>query len=221
MTELEIDAQAKIIWNYLRMRQSIKKADAIFVLCSIDDRVAEFGAQLFLAGYGKWLIFSGGTAHQDDLLKTDYAGSEAEHFASIAIKLGVPKNKILIEDQAKNTGQNVKFVNVLLKEKNLHCKSFILVQKPYMERRTFATFKKQWPVPTTKIFVTSPPIQYENYFNVDNTKKQVINIMVGDLQRVLEYPRLGFQIKQPVPAKVLRAYEKLVNAGFDEHLIAK
>ena len=45
--------------------------------------------------------------------------------------------------------------------------------------------------------------------------------MVGDLQRIREYPKLGYQIEQEIPAKVWRAYEKLGAAGYDKHLIAK
>jgi len=43
--------------------------------------------------------------------------------------------------------------------------------------------------------------------------------MVGDLQRIREYPRMGFQIEQEIPAEVRAAYEALVAAGYDRHLI--
>jgi uncharacterized SAM-binding protein YcdF (DUF218 family) len=221
LTESEVDGQAKIIWDYLLLHEQPEKCDAVFVLCSIDERVAEYGAQLFLDGFGTWLIFSGGVAHDEDLLKTSYDKSEAEHFADIAITKGVPANKIIVESQAQNTGQNVEFTYKLLKEKGLKLESFLLVQKPYMERRTFATFKKQWPDVDAKIFVTSPRISFEDYFNETNPKKLIINIMVGDLQRIREYPKLGFQIEQEIPDEVWAAYEKLVAAGFDKHLIAK
>jgi uncharacterized SAM-binding protein YcdF (DUF218 family) len=221
MTDTEIDQQAKIIWDYMQLHQPPEKADAVFVLCSIDERVAEYGARLFLDGYGARLIFSGGTAHQDDLLKTSYDKSEAEHFADIAIARGVQADKIIVENKAQNTGQNIEFTYKLLQARNLRLRSFVLVQKPYMERRTFATFKKRWPGTDTEIFVTSPRIGYSDYFNDANPKELIINIMVGDLQRIREYPKLGFQIEQKIPAEVWSAYEKLVAAGFARHLIAK
>lgn len=46
---------------------------------------------------------------------------------------------------------------------NLKLNSFILVQKPYMDRRTFATFRKQWP--EAECIVTSPQLSYEDYGN--------------------------------------------------------
>jgi hypothetical protein len=43
--------------------------------------------------------------------------------------------------------------------------------------------------------------------------------MVGDLQRIREYPARGFQVAQDIPADVWAAFEALVAAGFDRHLI--
>jgi hypothetical protein len=47
----------------------------------------------------------------------------------------------------------------------------------------------------------------------------VVSIMVGDLQRIRLYPQKGFQIAQDIPDDVWRAYESLVAAGYDKHLI--
>lgn len=215
----EVDNLAKKIWDYMLMNQPLKKADAILVLGSIDERVVEYAADLFLKGYGEWMIFSGGVAHGEDLLKVSWEGSEAEHFAQIALRHGVPKKRILIEDQAQNTGQNIEFTYKLLQDKGLRVQSLILAHKPYMERRTYATFKKQWPDEHVDFTVTSPPIPYENYFNEANQKETVINIMVGDLQRIREYPKLGFQIEQDIPEDVWRAFEQLVKLGYNKHLI--
>ena len=103
----EVDQLAKTIWDYMLMEQPLHKCDAILVLCSIDERVAEYAARLFLDGHGDYLVFSGGVAHGEDLLKVTWEGSEAEHFANIAIRTGVSKDKILIENHAQNTGANI------------------------------------------------------------------------------------------------------------------
>jgi hypothetical protein len=47
----------------------------------------------------------------------------------------------------------------------------------------------------------------------------VINIMVGDLQRIRIYAEKGFQVPQPIPAEVWNAYERLVSLGFDQQLV--
>ena len=47
----------------------------------------------------------------------------------------------------------------------------------------------------------------------------VISIMVGDLQRIRLYAEKGFQIHQDIPDDVWQAYEELVSAGYDRHLV--
>ena len=105
----------------------------------------------------------------------------------------------------------------ILKEKNLDLNSVIAVQKPYMERRSYATFKKLWP--DKKLAVTSPQISFEEYYNDEIPLEKVINIMVGDLQRIKIYPEKGFQIFQEIPDEVWLAYEQLVGLGYDKHLV--
>ena len=210
----QVDKLAKIIWDYHKMNNRLKKADCLLVLGSNDIRVAEWGAKLFLKGYAPYIIFSGGTGV---LTKNIYNKPEAEAFAEIAIRKGVPKDKILIENKSGNTGENIEFTQKLLEEKNLIFNSFILVQKPYMERRSFATFRRLCP---EKYFiVSSPPISYKNYPNEIIPKDLFINIMVGDLQRIKLYGETGFQIPQEIPEKVWQAYEKLVELGYNKHLV--
>lgn len=217
---MSVDHCAKVIWNYMNIRQELRKADAVFVLGSTDDRIAQYGAKLFLQGYGDWLIISGGIAHKNDLLRTSWGEkTEAAHFASIAEACGVPRQKMLLEERAKNTGDNMKLAYQLIQKKNLPIKSFVVVQKPFMLRRTYATFMKQWPGVEKDFIVTGPNVTFEEYFDEVNNKDRVINVMVGDLQRIKEYPKLGFQIEQEIPREVWDAYEKLVAAGYTKHLI--
>jgi hypothetical protein len=47
----------------------------------------------------------------------------------------------------------------------------------------------------------------------------VIAQMVGDLDRVITYPALGFTIEQDVPEAVMAAFEALVDAGYRSRLV--
>ncbi|GJC96287.1 DUF218 domain-containing protein [Colletotrichum higginsianum] len=214
-TTTQIDIDAKVIYNYHRMGMPLYPATAVFCLCSLDKRVAARAAQLFLDGYGEYLIYSGGVGK---LTEGRFTEPEAEVFAGIARKLGVPDDKIIVEPRSGNTGENVRFTYDLLKQRGLGTKSFVLVQKPYMERRTYATFRKQWPDEATNFTVASPSLEFEEYPDADNPKELVINIMVGDLVRIREYPKRGFQIEQEIPKKVWEANERLIAAGFSGHL---
>ena len=211
----ETIAAAKKLWDYHHVDYTLEKSDCILVLGSHDLRVAERAAELYLQGWAPIIIFSGGLGRlTQDLWKI----SEAESFAAIAEKLGVPKEDILIENRSTNTGENILFTQQLLQKKNIDPQSFIVVQKPYMERRSFATFKKHWP--DKKLIVTSPQISFDNYPNEEMPLEKVINIMVGDLQRIKIYPEKGFQIFQEIPGDVWLAYEQLVALGYDNDLIA-
>lgn len=209
------DILAKVIWDYHHIKNTVKKSDAIFVLCSHDIRVARRAVELYLKGLASYIIFSGGFGR---LTKGVFNRPEADLFAELAIKLGIPKKNILIENKSTNTGENIEFTKKLLKEKGLDFKTFILVQKPYMERRTYATFKKIWP--EKSFVVTSPQLSFEEYTSSGEIPKDdVINIMVGDIQRIKEYPKLGFQIDQEIPSEVWDAYKELVLMGYTSHLI--
>ncbi|MGD1978148.1 MAG: hypothetical protein PVJ98_02040, partial [Akkermansiaceae bacterium] len=51
------------------------------------------------------------------------------------------------------------------------------------------------------------------------TLEVLANIMVGDLQRIMCYPDMGFMIAQEIPKEVKEAWQLLVDEGFDGHLI--
>lgn len=188
------------------------------MLCSHDEAVAERGAALFLEGWAPWLIYSGGLGA---ITKTLWTEAEADLFARIALEMGVPAANLLIENKSTNTGENILFTKALLAEREIDPQKFILVQKPYMERRSYATFRKFWP--EKEAIVTSPVASFceylDKYTNSALSKDQVVSIMVGDLQRIKLYPALGYQISQEIPDDVWAAYQELISAGYDQHLI--
>jgi uncharacterized SAM-binding protein YcdF (DUF218 family) len=214
----EISELAERLWDYHHMNHVLERSDVILVLCSHDTAVAERGAQVYREGWAPLLVFSGGLGV---ITKNLWSAPEAELFAEIARRMGVPDERILVESRSTNTGENVRFTRKLLAARGLEPQSLILVQKPYMERRTFATVKNYWPGP--RVVVTSPQVSFEEYLesysNRALTEDDVVGIMVGDLQRVRLYPEKGFQIPQEIPADVWAAYEELVRAGYDKHLI--
>lgn len=214
MIDAQILHHAKKLWDYHHMNHTLVKSDCILVLGSHDTRVAERGAELYLQGWARLLIFSGGLGN---FTKDLWVEKEADLFAKIALQMGVPQDAILVENRSTNTGENILFTQQLLKEKNLDLQSFIVVQKPYMERRSYATFKKHWP--DKLLSVTSPQISFENYPNEDIPMQRVINIMAGDLQRIKFYPEKGFQVYQEIPDDVWQSFEALVAAGYDQHLM--
>lgn len=214
MTDQQISHDADLVYRYHQMGMAVKPADAIFCLCSLDTRVAARAAQLYLDGMAPYLVYSGDSGK---LTEGRFIKSEADVFADVARAMGVPDDRIIVEPRATNTGENVRFTHALLRDMGVRADSLILVQKPYMERRTYATFEKQWPAPAD-FTVTSPRFSFAEYPDAQNPRDLVINVMVGDLVRIRDYPARGFQTEQDIPVDVWDAMLRLVRAGYDGHL---
>ena len=211
---MSVDAWARTLWDYHHVHHALEKADCIIALGSHDTRVAERAAEVFLEGWAPLLVCSG---HLGALTGGMWTRSEAAVFADVAAARGVPRDRILLEDRSTNTGENVTFSRRLLAERGLEPRTAIAVQKPYMERRTLATFQARWP--ELDVRVTSPQLGFDDYPAGDIRKDDVIHIMVGDLQRLVVYGRKGWSVPQEVPPEVLEAYDRLVAAGYTRRLL--
>jgi uncharacterized SAM-binding protein YcdF (DUF218 family) len=209
----QIVESAQLIWDYHQLGHSIGSADLIFVLGSHDPRVAERAAGLYMDGVAPRILMSGGFGN---FTRGTFEKPEADLFAEIAISKGVPSEHILIENRSTNTGENVLFSKRLLVDRGLEVQSLVAVQKPYMERRTYATIRKQWP--DVRVSVTSPQLSFDAYCGPGFPVERIIHIMVGDLHRIMTYPSKGFQILQEIPEGVEAAYQYLLSEGFDSHL---
>lgn len=202
---------ARIIWDYHCLGQSPAPADAIVALGTNDLRVGEYAAELYLGGFAPTLVCSGGVAHADDLLATAWGRTEAEVFAEVAVERGVPRDRIVLETRATNTAENFRYTRRLIQP------AFIVIAvKPFMQRRVAATIAVEWP--EVAYSMGSPPLTLDEYFTPDLTPDKVINIMVGDTQRIWLYADRGWAAPQPVPPEVKNAFDGLVKLGYDQHL---
>lgn len=122
----DVEYDARLLYKYHRMNMPIQQsADAIFTLCSFDLRVAHCAVDLFNCGQGQYLIFSGGYG---EITSELFDKPEAEVFADVALKRGVPEEKIILETKSTNTGENVRFTYELLHTMGLEPGRMILVQ---------------------------------------------------------------------------------------------
>ncbi|HHF2922163.1 TPA: YdcF family protein [Vibrio alginolyticus] len=201
------------LWDYMQLKHELKPADCLFVMCSNDLRVAEHAAKLYHQKLAPLIVFSGGEGRFTDGL---FEKSEAETFAEIAKMSGVPSEAILLETESTNSGENVRFTEQRLKEEGKQCSSFILVQKPFMERRAIATFEKQWQSPYTQLQVSSAALPFFEYINEDMPLMMVLEALMEDFSRVKSYPEKGFQTEQNIPQQVESSYQVLLERfGFD------
>ncbi|MFB7669513.1 YdcF family protein [Kitasatospora sp. NPDC056138] len=208
-------ADAALIWDFHQMKHDARPCDAAIGLGSHDLGVPAYAAELYHMGLFKTLVFTGGPnpTHPER-----FPRGEAVHFTEHAVELGVPCEAVLQEPNARNTGQNIEFSRRVLAEAGIEVRSVMLIAMPYMERRAFATCRKVWP--EVEVVCASTPMALDDYVKVIGDDKLVIDNLVGDLQRVIEYPPFGFAIEQEVPKVVHDAYERLLADGFDSRLLS-
>ncbi|MFD7786738.1 YdcF family protein [Streptomyces nojiriensis] len=206
--------RAELIWDYHQMRHDLVPVDVAIGLGSHDLGVAAASADLYRAGLFPVLVFTGGNS---PTTRARFPRGEAVHFREHALELGVPDSAILVEPSAANTGQNITFTRDLLAANGITPKTVLLVSKPYMERRSFATARKLWP--EVEVLCASEPLELDDYLKSIGDEKLVLDMLVGDLQRVIEYPEHGFAIAQEVPEDVYDAYESLLRDGFTSRVI--
>jgi hypothetical protein len=127
-------------------------ADALFAFgCDLTE-IPELAAQIFHQKLCNILLFSGGVGHATDNLRKNahekYGmdcenSAEAEIMAEIAVRfLHVPKEKVYIEKDSTNSGENAEFSIGLLRRNNIPLKSVLLLQDPMMQQRShLATLK--------------------------------------------------------------------------------
>jgi uncharacterized SAM-binding protein YcdF (DUF218 family) len=207
-------ADAELIWDYHQMHHPLRPCAAAIGLGSHDLGVATLAADLYHAGLFPVLVFSGANS---PTTAARFPRGEAVHYAERAIALGVPADAIIIEPRATNTGQNIEFSRAAFVAKGIDAESVMLVSKPYMQRRAYATARKLWP--EADVVCVSENLSFHDYVKSIGEERLVIDMLVGDLQRVIEYPERGFAVVQDVPARVTDAYERLIAAEYDSRLM--
>lgn len=206
---------AEVIWGFHQMGHEVRPCEVAIGLGSHDLGVAEYAAELYRAELFPVVVFTGATS---PTTLARFPRGEAVHYQEHALELGVPADAILVEPRATNTGTNMTLSREVLAGAGLHPTSALLICKPYMQRRAFATAGKVWP--ELDVVCASEPLSLPDYVKSIGDENLVIDMLVGDLQRVIEYPKQGFATEQDVPQAVGSAYCRLVEHGFTSRLIA-
>jgi uncharacterized SAM-binding protein YcdF (DUF218 family) len=205
---------AETLWRYHQLDHPIRACDAAIALGSHDLGVATCAAQFYHRKLFPIIVFTGGTSATT---RDRFPRGEAIHYREHALALGVPEAVVLVEPAATNTGANITRSRSILEAAGYHPASILLICKPYAQRRSYATVRKVWP--EVDVVCASESTSYPDYVAGIGDEHLVISMMVGDVQRILEYPVLGFTIPQAVPQPVADAYSRLRNAGFDTRRI--
>ncbi|MFD9550109.1 YdcF family protein [Nocardia salmonicida] len=205
------------LWQYNQLDHDIRPSDVGIGLGSHDLGVATHTAQLYQTGMFPLIVFTGANG---PTTVERFPRGEAEHYREHAIEQGVPSEAILLEPRATNTSENIDFTRAVLADHGLaeSIQSATLISRPYQQRRSYAIFRKHWP--EIEVICSSLPLELEDYIAAIGDADRVIDMLVGDTQRIWLYPERGRAIEQDVPTAVKDAYERLVNAGYISRLLA-
>lgn len=176
--------------------------------------VAVWTAELYHQGLFPLVVFTGANA---PTTVDRFPRGEAVHYRERAIEEGVPDEVIRVEPKARNTGENMTLIRDLLAAEGVTPESATLVSRPYQERRAFATCRKLWP--ELDLVCTSQQVELDAYAAGIGDIPRMINVMVGDTQRMRLYAENGYAIYQDIPDDVQASYQRLVDAGYTRHLV--
>ncbi|MGO1048694.1 YdcF family protein [Crossiella sp. CA198] len=204
----------ELLWDFHLLDSGSVTADLLLVLGSHDLRVAEHAAGLYLDRAAPLAVVTGGAGK---VTGGQWRETEAVRYARTMRARGVPADRILLEENSTNTGDNFDYSRKLVAGHGLSPASGIIVCKPYMARRALATAAVRWP--ELHWSARPPRGAVWAYPTAETPLDRMINLMVGDLQRLRVYAARGFQAPVEIPEPVWQAYERLAAGGFDQFVI--
>ena len=210
----EVRADVETLWRYHDMHHELRPCDVGIGLGSHDLGVAVGATRLFQAGLFPWIVFTGANA---PTTVERFPRGEAVHYREYAVDQGVPPEAILVEPRATNTAENLKFSRALLAERRIPVESVLIMSRPYQQRRAYATCRLVWP--EVEVVCASNPLELDDYVRSIGDARRVVDMLVGDTQRIEVYAQRGFAIPQEMPDEVQAAFERLVAAGYTSRLI--
>lgn len=210
-----VRAHAERLFRYHDVSEPPVPADVIVGLGSYQLAVADHCARLHQDGVAPLVLFTGGLGNWT---RDVFVRPEAAEFRDRAMRAGVPETAILVEPEARNLGENVTMTRRLLDTLGIAVGRIALVTKRNTTRRARLTFRRAWPEVAAGF--QGPGLHWTEQAMPPRGADDIVDEMVGDLQRILVYPSLGHQVPDRVPRDVLASYRALVEAGYDRHLIA-
>lgn len=191
-TRLPSEAEIADINAKHLIRTPIRPADLLFVFGTREDvaRRVDEALRLWRAGLFRWAIVSGGLTPGSEL-------SECEIIRSAMIARGIPAEKILKEDRAMNTGENVIFslpvIDAALGLKNI--RSVICLGNSWTARRYPMTLHRHWPE-VEKMLVTVD--SFATPRELWHTDPEFRRRMLSEWDKIEPYRAKGFIAEWPV-----------------------
>lgn len=204
---------AKIIFDYLYVKQPPQKADAVMGFGHFDLKIPRRCAELYIKKYATKILFTGGVGAGS----ADFKYPEAIEFKNLVLKEfpQIPENDIITEPDSTNTGENLRFMQKVLTELNPEftlengIKKVLKVSNAYRQRRAYLTCKKEFP----QVEFINTPAETTFYREVELYKSKgqdLLRHLSGEMERMLIYPAFNYIVADKIPEEVLQAYKLLM-----------
>ena len=168
----------KRINEFIFIEDEIKKPDIILIPGSSQEALAIKAAEIFKKYNVKYIVVSG-------YFNEKIQQTEARFLSEILIQLGVPSEKILLEETASNTLENAEKSFELLCKKNIAYENVVLVCKNYHAKRAKLTYEKIFknhPISVVPV-IDDRNVYKDSWFNDEITTKLVIS----ELHKIKNY----------------------------------
>ncbi|NMB57431.1 YdcF family protein [Candidatus Beckwithbacteria bacterium] len=186
------------LWDYLRINDPIKEADAAFIFGEENITPVIKAAELYRLGCVKQLFFN---SKKGTFGNPEWQKDEAEIYHYELLKQGVPKSIQHWQGLATNTLEEVQFAIPMMKNAGIDPKNVILIALPIHQRRAWATMQKQ-----------NPTIEF---INIPSDQQLIINQttldrIISEMARFDKYANKGDIIKQKIPKTVEKAWKTIL-----------
>lgn len=221
MINKEIVQALEEIWNYMKIDMKIEKSDLIIGCGCLNLEIPVKCADLLKENYAQNILFSGGLGK----LTTDkFQKTEAEIFKDIAIEKGIEPRKIYLEKESTNTGDNFSFSLKIIEKYKIKSDKIIIVHNNLSQRRTLSAAKAR--IKNKEISITSPNKTFSQFIeklnnSTEEEQYRIISVIVGDIQRLIIFPQLGWQTENEVPEIIIADYYKLKKLGYNKYIFDK
>ena len=185
------------ISDFIFMKDTPQNSDVIFIPGTSQSAVSETAAELYCAGWAKYVLPSGmysgkrGKFASEKIDNPRYAGDYAtdfEYCRYILMENGVPESAILREDRSTHTGENAEFSAIVLQEAGIKAAKAILCCQAFHARRAFMSYARYFP--DTEILVVptdTQGIRKEDWFSQEKSSRRVMSEVYKCGEYFLEY----------------------------------
>ena len=207
----EILKNAETIYNYLNIKENLTDSDLILGCGCMDTTIVEVCNVLYKQLHSQKVLFSGKSG-KGTIGKI--SSSEAQRFKNYAIELGIPAEKILLEEYARTTKENIK-----KSIKKVKFEKITIVHKPYVLKRCDQICKKL----KINYQLAIINLSFKEYINKVITDKSmtlddIINELVGEIF-ILKHYKIFRISKTSIPKEVIESYSFLKKKGYKKYAI--